>query len=92
MREKEPTYGFAAATNVLELRHITFDPLTSGFSGVVLELSENGGLFTLLEFSPITGNRTLRFTSRDEELVRNLFEAELEACETLQGLASASRA
>ena len=83
MRDGEQTYQPSGAwPNLLELERIALDPVTSGFSGVILELSERDGLFTLLEISAATGNQVLRFTSSHEGFIRDLFQQELEGYET----------
>lgn len=75
--ESEAVPASRLAVNVLELERIPLDPLTSGFEGVILELTERDGLFTLSEISPVSGNLVLRFTSRYENFVRDLFQREL---------------
>lgn len=64
--------------NILALEQVALDPVATGFAGVVLELSEFGGRYTLFEMALGSGNRILKISSRDEELVRGCFEKELE--------------
>ena len=45
------------------------DPLEDGFAGVLLEIHRCGDRYVLLEVAPATGNRLLRFSSKDRELV-----------------------
>ena len=83
MRDGEQTYQPSQAQpNLLELERVVLDPVTSGFSGVILELSERDGVFTLLEISPVSGNQVLRFTSTHEQFIRCLFQRELEGYAT----------
>ena len=83
MRDGERTYQPSQAQpNLLELERIALDPVTYGFSGVILELSERDGVFTLLEISPVSGNQVLRFTSTREQFIRRLFQRELEGYAT----------
>ena len=71
--------------NILVLVQVTLDPVLTGFSGVILELSEHGGVYTLFEMAAGSGNRLLEISSRDEAMVRWHFEKELEGFTRLAG-------
>lgn len=70
--------------NILELEHLPLDPILTGFSGVIIELCENEGVFTLMEIAIISGNRIFRFSSQDEALVRRIFAGEVASYRVLQ--------
>lgn len=72
------------AGEIIRLEHVWLDPVMCGFGGVMVELAEQGGLFTLLEVATTTGNRILKVTSRDEAYIKVLFERELAAYARLQ--------
>jgi hypothetical protein len=65
-------------TELLELRFVELDPLTDGFVGVLLEVHRQGDRYVLLETASTTGNRLLRFSSKDKELVYVAYSQELE--------------
>ncbi len=44
---------------------VKLDSLENGFSEILLELYRHGDLHALLEIAPTTGNRLLRFSSKD---------------------------
>jgi hypothetical protein len=52
----------------LELPFVALDPPTDGFAGVLLEACRRGDRYVLLETATTTGNRLLRFSSKDREL------------------------
>ncbi len=63
---------------------VGMDPLLDGFSGVLVEVyrerEPSGGFrYVLLETSAATGDRLLRFTSKDRELVYAFLASELGA-------------
>ncbi len=62
---------------LLESHFVELDPLTDGFSGVLLEIHRYGDQYVLLEIAPATGNRLLRFSSKDRELVYAALAQEL---------------
>ncbi len=62
---------------LLELLFVELDPLEDGFVGVLLEVHRRGDRYVLLETAPTTGNRLLRFSSKDRELVYAAFAREL---------------
>ncbi len=62
---------------LLESHFVELDPLEDGFSGVLLEIHRHGDRYVLLEVAPTTGNRLLRFSSKDRELVYPAFAREL---------------
>lgn len=62
---------------LLELLFVELDPLTDGFVGVLLEVHRRGDRYVLLETVSVTGNRLLRFSSKDRELVYAAFTREL---------------
>ncbi len=62
---------------LLESHFVELDPLTDGFVGVLLEVHRHGDRYVLLETAPATGNRLLRFSSKDRELVYAAFVQEL---------------
>lgn len=62
---------------LLESLFVELDPLTDGFMGVLLEVHRQGDRYVLLETALATGNRLLRFSSHDRELVYAAFAREL---------------
>ncbi|MDP8973965.1 MAG: hypothetical protein M3N45_12550 [Actinomycetota bacterium] len=62
---------------LLECLFVELDPLEDGFEGVLLEVYRRGDRYVLLETTPATGNRILRFSSKDKELIYAVFEREL---------------
>jgi len=62
---------------LLESLFVELDPLEDGFVGVLLEVYRLGDRHVLLETAPATGNRLLRFSSKDRELVYAAFAKEL---------------
>ncbi len=62
---------------LLEWLFVELDPLEDGFEGVLLEVYRRGDRYVLLETTPATGNRILRLTSKDKELIYAVFEREL---------------
>lgn len=63
---------------LLESLFIELDPLEDGFAGVLLEVHRHGDRYVLLEVAHSTGNRLLRFSSKDRELVYALLAGELD--------------
>ncbi len=62
---------------LLESFFVELDPLENGFIGVLLEVHRRGDRYVLLETAPATGNRLLRFSSKDRKLVYAAFAREL---------------
>jgi hypothetical protein len=62
---------------LLESLFIELDPLEDGFAGVLLEVHRHGDRYVLLEVAPSTGNRLLRFSSKDRGLVYTVLAGEL---------------
>ncbi len=62
---------------VLESVVVEMDPVSDGFAGVLVELVFDGGRYVLVETALGSGNRLLRFRSRDPEPTYALLEAEL---------------
>jgi hypothetical protein len=62
---------------LLELLFVEMDPLADGFAGMLLEVHRQGDRHVLLQTAPATGNRLLRFSSKDRELVYAVFAREL---------------
>jgi hypothetical protein len=63
---------------------VGMDPLLDGFSGVLVEVYRErepaGGFrYVLLETAAATGDRLLRFSSKDRELIYALLASELGA-------------
>ena len=63
---------------------VGMDPLLDGFSGVLVEVycerEPSGGFrYVLLETAVATGDRLLRFSSKDRELIYALLASELGA-------------
>ena len=61
---------------------VGMDPVLDGFSGVLIEIyreqdSSGGVRYVLLETASATGNRVLRFTSRDLSLVARVLVEEI---------------
>ena len=61
---------------LLEVLFVEMDPLEEGFSGALVEVHRQGDRYVLLETAPATGNRLLRFSSKDKELVYAAFARE----------------
>jgi hypothetical protein len=62
---------------LLESLFVELDPLEDGFVGVLLEVYRLGDRYVLLQTAPATGNRLLRFSSKDRELIYAAFAKEL---------------
>ncbi|MCA1717345.1 MAG: hypothetical protein LC781_11115 [Actinobacteria bacterium] len=62
---------------VLESVAVAMDPVLDGFAGVLVELVFDGGRYVLVETALGSGNRLLRFRSRNPEPTYALLEAEL---------------
>ena len=60
---------------LLELLFVEVDPLVG--TGVLVEVHRHGNRYVLLETAPATGNRHLRFSSKDKELVYDVLYREL---------------
>jgi hypothetical protein len=56
---------------------VEMDPLEDSFSGALVEVHRRGDRYVLLETAPATGNRLLRFSSKDRELVYATLAREL---------------
>lgn len=61
---------------LLESLFVELDPLEDGCTGVLVEIHRDGGRY-VLETAPATGNRLLRFSSEDRELVYAILNQEL---------------
>ena len=61
---------------LLEVLFVEMDPLEEGFSGALVEVHRQADRYVLLETAPATGNRLLRFSSKDKELVYAAFARE----------------
>ena len=62
---------------LLESLFVELDPLADGFAGVLLEIHRHGNRYVLLEMAPATGNRLLKFSSIDKDLVYAALAREL---------------
>jgi hypothetical protein len=62
---------------LLESLFVALDPLEDGFVGVLLEIYRDGDRYVLLEMAPASGNRLLKFTSKDRRLVSAVLAGEL---------------
>lgn len=62
---------------LLEALLVELDPLEDGFSGVLLEVYRREDRYVLLEMALATGNRLLRFSSKDRGLVSAVLAGEL---------------
>ena len=63
---------------LLESLFVELDPLADGFAGVFVEAHRRGDRYVLLEIAPTTGNRLLRFSSKDRRLVYAALARELD--------------
>jgi hypothetical protein len=54
---------------LLESLFVELDPLVDGFAGVLVEVYRRGDRYVLLETASITGNRLLKYSSEDRDLV-----------------------
>jgi hypothetical protein len=61
---------------LIDIDRIDLDPVTDGFSSVVLELLREGDFYVVQETAQTTGNRILRFCTHSEERALHLFESE----------------
>lgn len=52
-------------------------PLEDGFAGMLVEIHCHGDRYVLLETAPTSGNRLLRFSCKDKELVYAALAREL---------------
>jgi hypothetical protein len=66
---------FGEEFELLESLFVELNPLVG--IGVLLEIHRHGDRYVLLEIAPATGNRLLRFSSKDWELVYAAFAHEL---------------
>ena len=66
---------FGEEFELLESLFVELNPLVG--IGVLLEIHRHGDRYVLLEIAPATGNRLLRFSSKDRELVYAAFAHEL---------------
>jgi hypothetical protein len=64
---EEPGMELREDFELLESLFVELDPLEDGFSGVLLEVHRRGDRYVLLEVAPATGNRLLRFSSKDKD-------------------------
>ena len=64
-------------SELLEALFVELDPLEDGFSGALVEVHRHGNRYVLLEIAPSTGNRLLRFSSKDKVLVYAALAREL---------------
>jgi hypothetical protein len=62
---------------LLEVLFVEMDPLEDGFAGMLVEIHCHGDRYVLLETAPTSGNRLLRFSSKDKELVYAALAREL---------------
>jgi hypothetical protein len=76
---KEPGTQIGEDFEFLESLFVGLDPLEDGFGGVLLEIHRRGDEYVLLEMAPTTGERLLRFSSKDRELVYAALAQELSA-------------
>ena len=78
-REEEVRAGVELAEEheVLESVMVGMDPVLAGFAGVLVELVFGGERYALAEIALGSGNRLLRFRSRDPGAAYALLEAEL---------------
>ena len=68
---------FSESYEVLESVAVGMDPAVDGFAGVLIELVVAGGSYAVVETAVGSGNRLLLFRSRNQELARFIFQAEL---------------
>ena len=64
---------------LLESFFVELDPLEDGFVGVLLEIYRQEDQYILLEVAPATGNRLLKFSSKDKGMVYAALTRELDA-------------
>ncbi len=62
---------------LLESLFVELDPLVDGFPGVLVEVYRRGDRYVLLETASITGNRLLKYSSEDSDLVYAALDREL---------------
>lgn len=60
---------------LLESLFVELDPLVA--TGVLLEIHRQGDRYVLLETAPLTGNRLLKLSSKNRELIYTAFAKEL---------------
>lgn len=71
--------NFGRDFELLESLFVELDPLTEGFMGVLVEVHRHRDRYILLEIATSTGDRLLRFSSRDRELVYAALARELDS-------------
>jgi hypothetical protein len=76
---KEPGTQIGEDFEFLESLFVGLDPLEDSFGEVLLEIHRRGDEYVLLEMAPTTGERLLRFSSKDRELVYAALAQELSA-------------
>ena len=64
---------------LLESLFVELNPLEDGFAGVLIEIYRHGDRYVLIEVAPVTGNRLLKFSSKDRELIYATLAHELGA-------------
>lgn len=63
---------------LLESLFVELDPLEDGFEGVLLKIYRHEDRYILLEVATTTGNRLLKFSSKDKGLVSAVLTRELD--------------
>ena len=58
---------------LLECLFVELDPLEDGFERILLKIQRHGDRYVLLETTPAAGNRILRYSSKDKELIYAFF-------------------
>jgi len=62
---------------LLESLFVELDPRIDSFTGALFEVHRDGDQYVLLEIAPVTGNRLLKFSSKDRGLVYATFVREM---------------
>jgi hypothetical protein len=62
---------------LLESLFVELDLLEDGFTGVLLEIYRDGDRYVLLKAAPATGNRLLKFSSKDKGPISAVLTGEL---------------
>lgn len=61
---------------LIDVERVDLDPVSGGFSGVVVELLREGDSYVVLQSAEVTGNRLLRFVTASEHRALQVFEGE----------------
>lgn len=61
---------------LIDVERVDLDPVSGGFSGVIVELLREGDSYVVLHSAEVTGNRLLRFVTASERRALEISEGE----------------